>query len=66
MNMNLEILFDHECRAPKKNYSGNCINKFIYFLDIHDVFDKTPLFFLGDGKPCRLFFQHAISKDWLG
>ena len=49
-------------RAPKKNYSGDCINKFIHFLDIHDVFDKTPLFFLETGNHVDYFFSMLSAR----
>ena len=50
----------------KRVIQGIVLIKFIHFLGIRHVFHKTPLFFLGEGKSCRLFFQHAINEDWLG
>ena len=46
----------------KRVIQGIVLIKFIHFLGIRHVFHKTLLFFLGDGKSCRLFFQHVSAR----
>ena len=64
MNLDLEILSNHEYRRPKKNNLWNGIDKHIYFLTAFSLPAWGP--FLGRLEMTWITFQHAISIGKVG